>query len=66
MNYYGRVLESSFDGDFLKEALLRVPIHKPYRGEDIFIKGEFVYHSHVDGTIHYFIGRDLLSKYKGI
>lgn len=58
MNYYGRVLEDSFDGDFLKEALLRVPLEKPYRGEESFVKGDFIYHSKVEGKISYFIGRE--------
>ena len=32
MNYIGRVTGENFSGDFLKEALLRVPEENPYRG----------------------------------
>lgn len=48
MNYYGRVIGENFDGDFLKEALKHVPIDKPYRGPDMFIKGEYCYHNRVE------------------
>ena len=32
MNYYGRVIEENFNGDFLKEALLQVDEELPFRG----------------------------------
>ena len=32
MNYIGRVTGDDFSGDFLKEALLRVPQDMPFRG----------------------------------
>lgn len=58
MNYYGRVLGDGFDGDFLKEALLRVPVDKPYRGEELYSKGDFCYCSYVEGDITCFKGRE--------
>ncbi|MBR5561060.1 MAG: helix-turn-helix transcriptional regulator [Clostridia bacterium] len=58
MNYAGRVLGNGFSGDFLKEALLRGTPETPYRGPALCIKGEYVYHCHVEGTIDWFYGEE--------
>ena len=42
MNYAGRVLGENFKGDFLKEALLKVPFDKPFRGR-IFTCAEIIH-----------------------
>ncbi|MFQ9073654.1 MAG: DUF5680 domain-containing protein [Faecalibacillus faecis] len=39
MNYYGRVIEENFNGDFLKEALLQVDEELPFRGPLFYQKG---------------------------
>lgn len=56
MNYYGRVIGKNFDGDFLKEALKRVPVSLPYRGPESYTKGDYCYHNKVEGDIDYFHG----------
>lgn len=43
MNYYGRVIEENFNGDFLKEALLQVDEELPFRGPLFYQKGEYLY-----------------------
>ena len=43
MNYAGRVTGSPFSGDFLKEALLRVPESHPFRGPESYENGDYVY-----------------------
>lgn len=58
MNYYGRVLDDHFSGDFLKEVLLHVDKQKPYRGRDIYKKGEYVYVSSVVGDVNLFQGKE--------
>ncbi len=40
MNYIGRVTGDNFSGDFLKEALLRVPEDKPFRGPEDYTNGD--------------------------
>lgn len=44
MNYYGRVIDSMFEGDFLKEALLNVPKDMPYQGPKEYLKEDFTIH----------------------
>ncbi len=56
MNYCGRILNESFLGDFLKEALLKVEKEYPYRGPLVYNKGKYSYHCVVDGDIKWFIG----------
>ncbi len=56
MNYVGRVLGENFSGDFLKEALLAVPVELPYRGPEIYSKGDYHYHCKVDGEFIWFQG----------
>lgn len=58
MNYYGRVTGECFDGDFLKEALLRVPAAKPFRGPESYTRGDFHYHCAVSGDLSFFHGRE--------
>lgn len=56
MNYSGRVIGEHFDGDFLKDALLSMPYHYPFRGAEIYTRGSYCYHCKVDGTFHWFQG----------
>ena len=58
MNYYGKVLNDNFNGDFLKEALLQVDEKRPFRGAEIYIKGEYIYTSHVVGDMTCFNGHE--------
>lgn len=60
MNYYGKVLQDYFNGDFLKEVLLQVSEERPYRGAEIYSKGEFVYVSNVTGDITFFKGNETI------
>ncbi len=56
MNYIGRVLGEGFSSDFLKEALLLVDNEQPYRGPAVYSKGNYIYHSFVEGTLEWFSG----------
>lgn len=56
MNYAGRVIGEDFSGDFLKEALLHVPADKPFRGPEIYTKGDYHYHCSVTGEFGWFQG----------
>lgn len=56
MNYVGRVIGEHFSGDFLKEALSRVPMERPFRGPDIYTEGEYRYHCRVDGEFAWYQG----------
>lgn len=56
MNYAGRVIGENFSGDFLKEALLAVSMELPYRGPEIYSKGDYHYHCRVDGEFVWFQG----------
>jgi hypothetical protein len=59
MNYYGIVTDKEhFSGDFLKEALLRVPEDKPYRGPSEFVNGDYKYTCEVSGDFDYFNGKE--------
>lgn len=58
MNYYGKVLNNHFSGDFLKEALLQVKAINPLRGPDIYQQGEYTYVCHVDGDKDMFCGTE--------
>ncbi len=64
MNYIGRVTGDNFSGDFLKEALLRVPEDKPFRGPEHYTDGDYTYHCEVDGSFEWFQGRETIY-YKG-
>lgn len=56
MNYAGRVVGENFSGDFLKEALKKVPADLPFRGPKIYTKGDYHYHCKVDGEFVWFQG----------
>lgn len=58
MNYSGRVTGGPFSGDFLKEALLRVPKEAPYRGPARFNDGNYTYLCKPEGTLEWFQGRE--------
>ena len=61
MNYIGRVTGSPFSGDFLKEALLHVPEHMPYRGPEKYENGDYVYSCSLDGEFDWFQGKETIS-----
>ena len=60
MNYAGRVTGELFSGDFLKEALLRVPADKPFRGPVIYTNGESTYTCEVTGSFQWFQGHEMI------
>ena len=64
MNYVGRVIGDNFSGDFLKEALLRVPEDKPFRGPSEFMDGDYSYKCEISGEYDWFQGYETIS-YKG-
>ena len=65
MNYAGRVTGDNFSGDFLKEALLRVPEDKPFRGPEAYAEGDYLYQCSIDGDYEWFQGKEIIS-YKGV
>ncbi len=58
MNYAGRVIGENFSGDFLKEALMAVPEERPYRGPEVYEKGDYLYHCQVSGEFIWFQGQE--------
>ena len=56
MNYYGCVLDARFSGDFLKDALLEVAPELPYRGPELFRRGDYTYQCSVHGDFFNFRG----------
>ena len=58
MNYMGRVLGSTFSGDFLKEALRAADITMPYRGPEYYQAGEYIYKCKVTGDVAWFQGEE--------
>ncbi len=56
MNYVGRVVAEGFSGDFLKEAMLRVPEDKPFRGPERYENGDYIFTCAVDGDTDWFSG----------
>ncbi len=64
MNYVGRVIGENFSGDFLKEALLRVPEDNPYRGPKEYTNGDYSYSCDIEGQFDWFQGKEVIS-YKG-
>lgn len=56
MNYSGRVIDTDFDGSFLKEALRNVTKEYPYRGPLVYEKGDYLYHCTVTGDFTWFNG----------
>ena len=62
MNYAGRVTGGHFSGDFLKEALLRVPAEEPYRGPGEYSNGEYTYRCSVQGNFDWFQGKETIDR----
>ena len=58
MNYYGKVLDEAFSGDFLKEALLLVDRISPFRGPALYTNGNYTYHCSYDGDYEFFNGKE--------
>lgn len=56
MNYVGRVIGENFNVDFLKEVLMEVSEELPFRGPEIYTKGDYHYHCKVDGEFIWFQG----------
>ncbi len=56
MNYMGRVLDDSFSGNFLKEALRKADRRMPYRGPEYYRAGEYTYRCKVTGDYAWFQG----------
>lgn len=56
MNYVGRTISENFNSDFLKEVLMAVPEELPFRGPEIYTKGDYHYHCKVDGEFIWFQG----------
>ena len=56
MNYMGRVLDQTFSGDFLKEALRHADKTMPYRGPEYYQSGEYTYKCKVVGDFAWFQG----------
>ena len=56
MNYAGCVMAEPFEGDFLKEALMRVSKDKPFRGPAVYANGDYRYHCAVNGGVGWFQG----------
>ena len=61
MNYAGRVIGDDFSGDFLKEALLRVPEEEPFRGPRHYSEGGYTYECSTEGTFEWFQGKETIS-----
>lgn len=60
MNYCGRVTDAPFSGDFLKQALLRVPAEIPFRGPERYAQGDYSYTCEVTGDAEWFQGRETI------
>ena len=58
MNYYGQTLSDNFDSDFFKEALSRVTSSMPFRGPELYRKGDYTYHCQVHGNFECFTGEE--------
>lgn len=56
MNYSGRVLGNHFNSSFLKQVLSEVSVDYPYRGPQIYSKGDYHYHCKIDGEFVWFQG----------
>lgn len=60
MNYYGQVLKDPFNPEFLKEALSRVTPELPFRGPELYQKGDYLYQCQVQGDFDCFHGEELI------
>jgi hypothetical protein len=67
MNYYGKMLTKEIPqgfGEFLKAALLRVPIEAPFRGPREWTEADYTYHCTVNGTFAQYDGWEEI-RYQG-
>ena len=64
MNYAGHVTGEHFSGDFLKEALLRVPEELPFCGPEYYKSQDYVYTCEVEGDFTWFQGHEVIT-YQG-
>jgi len=62
MNYYGRVLDDLFNGDFLKESLQFGSVDMPYRGPKIYRSNGYEYLCTVEGDFSFFYGHEEIFK----
>lgn len=58
MNYYGKVTDDHFSGDFLKQALSHIHVDQPFRGPELYTKGDYIYICHVTGDLFHFNGEE--------
>ncbi len=61
MNYAGHVTGEEFSGDFLKEALLRVPAGQPFRGPAEYSSGDYCYRCRTTGDFFWFQGHEYIT-----
>ncbi len=64
MNYYGKMLVEKVPpgfGEFLKSALLQVPVEMPYRGPEELIGKDFSYFCSVEGGLDCFLGKEFIT-----
>lgn len=58
MNYYGQSFNERFDGDFLKEALSRTSALTPFRGPELYQRGDYLYCCQIHGDFERFSGEE--------
>lgn len=58
MNYYGQSLNDNFNAAFLKEALSHVSENMPFRGPELYQKGDYIYQCQIQGDFEDFIGEE--------
>ncbi len=61
MNDAGRVTGGAVSGDFLKEALLRVPESAPFRGPEAYARDGYAYRCEFSGDFDWFQGKETIS-----
>lgn len=64
MNYCGRVIGEGFRGDFLKEALMRVPESAPFRGPAVYEEDAMRYVCEASGTVEWFQGYEEITNFE--
>ena len=60
MNYVGKVFDEPFSGDFLKDALKKCSIDRPYRGPALYEDDDYTYLCNFEGDFEWFEGRELI------
>ena len=61
MNYYGKIIRDDVPEGFietLREALIKVPEEKPFRGPAEYIRGKYKYRCSNEGDIDFFNGTE--------